>query len=146
MRFSRSSLYALYGMTLLAGAPPAAVLPLSKIRRRLRVAPSHLAKIFQALVRVGLLKSSRGVGGGFSLARPAERITALDIILAVYGPRPDLDCPIHSGARGEGCAVGRLIDEGRRRMKEVLGQATLADLAGRSRGGPTGNAPGRARL
>ena len=61
-----------------------------------------LSKILQELVRKGLLKSRRGPGGGFQLARSAELITLHDVVAAVDG----LD-------QFEECAVGleRCTDE-----------------------------------
>lgn len=48
--------------------------------------PKHfVAKIFQDLVRRGLLASAKGRGGGFALARPADKITLYDIVSAVDG-------------------------------------------------------------
>ncbi|MCU0729870.1 MAG: Rrf2 family transcriptional regulator [Sphingopyxis sp.] len=59
-------------------------------------------KLLQALVHAGLLRSSRGVGGGVKLARPAATITLADIVEAIEGPIAMTDC-----VRGEhcGCAI-----------------------------------------
>jgi Rrf2 family protein len=135
MRLSRASIYAVHGLTFLAGQPVRVFVPLSKIRDQVGLPEKHLAKIFQTLVRSGLLKSLRGVNGGFSLARPAESITALEIIRTIDGHLPRGDCPVHPEARegGHCCPINRLVFEGRQRMADVLGQATLADLTRRHR-------------
>lgn len=58
--------------------------------------PRHfVAKIFQDLVRKGLLVSAKGRGGGFALARPASEITLFDIVSIVDGT-----------SQFEGCVVG----------------------------------------
>jgi Rrf2 family protein len=46
----------------------------------------YLLKILQQLVRANVLRSKRGPRGGFSLAKPATKITMLEIIEAVDGP------------------------------------------------------------
>jgi len=147
MKLSRASVYAVHGMTFLAGQPSHEFTPLSKIRRQVGLPEKHLAKIFQSLVRAGLLKSVRGVNGGFSLARPADTITALEVIRNIDGPLPRGDCPVHPDPRDPGrcCSVSRLVCDGRQRMAEVLGQATLAELTRQSRGDPPLDATGRTR-
>jgi Rrf2 family protein len=51
-----------------------------------KIPPSFMAKILRSLVRARLLTSSRGVNGGFALARPAAEITLLDVVEAIEGP------------------------------------------------------------
>lgn len=147
MRLSRASIYAVHGLTFLAGQPSQAFVPLSKIRDQVGLPEKHLAKIFQALVRTGLLRSLRGVNGGFALARPADTITALEIIRTIDGHMPRSDCPVHPEARegGRCCTVNRLVFEGRQRMADVLGQATLAELTRRTRGDPPLGSDARSR-
>jgi Rrf2 family protein len=147
MRLSRASLYAVHGLAYLASQPALTFVPLSQIRDQVGLPEKHLAKIFQSLVRSGLLKSLRGVHGGFTLARPADTITALEIIRFIDGHPPRGDCPAHPGVRDVGrcCAVSRMVFEGRQRMAEVLGQMTLAELTRQSRGDPPLDATGRTR-
>jgi Rrf2 family protein len=94
---------------------------------------SFLGKIFQSLSKAGLVKSARGAGGGFSLAVPAEKISALAVIEAVEGPLAltrcldeDLGCE-HAG----GCALCGLFSSAQERVREVLAQGNIAELAGR---------------
>jgi Rrf2 family protein len=47
------------------------------------IPPAYLAKILQALARAGLLQSVRGRGGGFRLARPADKIRAIEVLNVV---------------------------------------------------------------
>jgi Rrf2 family protein len=138
MRLSRASIYAVHGLTFLAGQTAQKFIPLSRIRDQVGLPEKHLAKIFQTLVRSGLLRSLRGVNGGFSLARPAETITALEIIRTIDGHLPRGDCPLHPEIRDGApcCSVSRLVFESRRRMADVLAQATLADLTRNSKGDP----------
>lgn len=52
----------------------------SEIGQKFRVSSHHLAKVMNALGRAGLVKSTRGVGGGYSFSGSARRITLLDVI------------------------------------------------------------------
>jgi FeS assembly SUF system regulator len=51
-----------------------------------------VSKVLKTLGRAGLLRSHRGALGGFSLARPAERISVAEIISAIEGPIALTDC------------------------------------------------------
>lgn len=147
MRLSRASIYAVHGLTFLASHPSQTYVPLSRIREQVGLPEKHLAKIFQTLVRSGILKSLRGVNGGFTLARPADTITALEIIRTIDGHLPRGDCPVHPECRegGHSCTVSRLVFEGRQRMADVLSQATLEDLTRRSRSDSRNDSESRAR-
>src|SRR5246127_2668399 len=48
--------------------------------------PEALAKILQRLVKKGLLQSQHGTNGGYTLARPAQTISAFEVIQAIDGP------------------------------------------------------------
>jgi Rrf2 family protein len=89
-----------------------------------------MAKILRSLVRARLLRSSRGVHGGFALARPASRITLLDIVEAIEGPLSLTNCtPDPAGcARSENCPATSIWLEVQQRMAEVLKAATLENL------------------
>lgn len=88
-------------------------------------------KLVSRLGSAGLLRSVRGAGGGFRLARPAAAITVADIVEAIEGPismtqccDEDSDCAIElrCGTRAHWPQVNRAI-------RGALEQITLADLA-----------------
>ena len=92
---------------------------------------SFLAKIFQDLAKAGLLRSQRGAGGGFILARSPDQITVLEVIEAIdgrialqrcLGDEPECD-------RKEECALCFLFNQAQDRLKEVFARTSLADLA-----------------
>jgi len=82
-------------MTELALRPDAGWVPVTTIASAADLPSPYLGKILKDLVRARLLRSTRGPGGGYQLARPASEITLLDVKLSVDGP-DDL----------ERCAVG----------------------------------------
>ena len=57
-----------------------------RISKEYNISLTYLLKVLQQLVKANILRSRRGPHGGFSLARPAEEITMLEIIEAVDGP------------------------------------------------------------
>jgi Rrf2 family protein len=74
--FSRSARIGIAAISALAETSMTA----AQIARRRRISPAYLAKILTALARHGLIHGARGPGGGFTLARPPEEISLLDIV------------------------------------------------------------------
>jgi FeS assembly SUF system regulator len=96
------------------------------------VPPPTVAKLLKDLAKEGVLESHRGVHGGYTLARPPERITVLEIVRALEGPVSLTDCV--DGTEGE-CGVERLCpmrgnwDRVNRAIRAALEGVTLADMA-----------------
>ncbi len=56
-----------------------------------------MAKVLQRLAKKGLLSARHGAGGGYTLAKPPETITALEVISAIDGPLQITSCSTHHG-------------------------------------------------
>jgi Rrf2 family protein len=80
MRLSRTTTYAIQAVLALAESPPGVAVPCSQIARAGHLPERFLVHILRALVKHGLLRSSRGIEGGYSLARPPDQITLFDLI------------------------------------------------------------------
>jgi Rrf2 family protein len=122
MKLSRTSSYALQAILQLArsessGAP----IPCSRLAAEGKMPERFLLQILRSLVTHGILGSTRGVVGGYSLERSPEDISLLDVIEAVDGPVvPSL--PMHEG----------LSEEANTKLKCVL--ASVTELARRELG------------
>jgi Rrf2 family protein len=92
LRLTNAADYAILAMIHMACLPDDAVALRSEIAQAYNIPSSFMAKILRALVRARLLRSTRGVHGGFSLARPATEITLLDVVEAIEGPLAITDC------------------------------------------------------
>jgi len=110
--------------------PEGAVALRSDIAEAQGIPPSFMAKILRSLVRARLLRSSRGVHGGFALARAASRISLLDVVEAIEGPLSLTNCtPDPAGcARSDECPATSVWLEVQRKMAEVLKGTSLEDL------------------
>ena len=98
----------------------------------------YLEQILLSLKGVGLVRSKRGVGGGYVLARPTSDITLAEIVAAVDGPIVAGDCgePHKDGAcdhEGQCVLLGVWADVGNH-MREHLMSFTLADMVDQARG------------
>ncbi len=85
MIFSNACAYAIRAMSRLAMVSPDGYVLLDDLCAATYLPRHFMAKIFQDLVRRGLLTSAKGRGGGFALARPAATITLYDIVSAIDG-------------------------------------------------------------
>lgn len=77
---------------MLAGVEGDATLSGAAMAEAFGVSPSYLLKHLNTLTGAGVLESLPGPAGGYRLARPAERISLLDIVLAVEGAQPAFRC------------------------------------------------------
>jgi Rrf2 family iron-sulfur cluster assembly transcriptional regulator len=103
MKLSSKGRYAVMAMTDLARAGAGTTVSLAEIASRQEISQSYLEQLFARLRRAGLVKSVRGPGGGYRLARPAGAIDIAAIIHAVDEPMRAIRC---SGLKTKGCLSG----------------------------------------
>lgn len=94
MIYSKPCEYAIRAIAHLANVPPKGSTGGREIARQERIPEAVLGKVLQELVRKGLLKSRRGPGGGFRLARRPELITLRDVVAAIDGLDQFLECAV----------------------------------------------------
>jgi Rrf2 family protein len=109
--------YALKALTELARAGDEAPVPIGELGRRRDVPVQFLEQLFAVLRRAGVLKSQRGVKGGYSFAREPSSITVLEIVELLDGP---------IGREAEG-----VFEDAARAAREVLATTTIADVVER---------------
>lgn len=85
MRLSAKSRFAVAAMIDLALREKSGPVPLNAIGARLQISLSYLEQLFSKLRQHGLVDSTRGPGGGYTLAKPEQVISVADIISAVEG-------------------------------------------------------------
>ena len=135
LHITRKGDYAIRGMVYLAERPTGKVSLLEAIADGVAVPKALLAKIFQQFAKLGLVRSSRGAGGGFTLGRPAEDISLLEIIEAVEGPILLNRCLLAEGtcSRETACTVHPVWSDVQEKMRSLLGNVTLKQLVGKQR-------------
>ena len=120
--FSRATQYAIRAMTFLAVQPPGKLSGAREIATTQSIPKPFLWKVLHKLCRKKLVRSFKGVGGGYELAHPARRIRLSDIVAAfetapffqgcIFGSsqHPDTrSCPLHPKCTKINNAVLRLL-------------------------------------
>jgi Rrf2 family cysteine metabolism transcriptional repressor len=114
LSITTKSPYALRALTELARMGAEAPVPIGELARRREIPVQFLEQLFAVLRRAGLLKSQRGVKGGYSFARDPSEITVLDLV------------ELLDGRLGAG-AVGIFADAAEA-ARAVLASMTVADV------------------
>lgn len=94
MRLSRASAYALGAVLQLSHAPAGMPIPCSQLARHGQMPERFLLQVLRSLVNHGILVSTRGVDGGYALARSLDDISLLQILEATDGPQVPVIPPL----------------------------------------------------
>ena len=135
MRLSSLADYAVVTMSAAARAPAGARLSATNLAGEVGVPLPTVQKLMGHLVRAGLLTSARGTGGGFLLAKPADRITLAEIIEAIEGPIAMTrcveghveECQLHGS-----CRTKPHLQAANAAVRGALSSVSLATLSGKS--------------
>jgi Rrf2 family cysteine metabolism transcriptional repressor len=89
--------------------------PIAELARRREIPVQFLEQLFATLRRAGILRSQRGVKGGYTLARPADEVTVLELVELLDGPLGTTSAGVFAQAAQAASAV--------------LAEATVASVA-----------------
>lgn len=130
LKISEAASLAMHAMVYLAAEPDRRVSSV-EIATTLGVSEAHLSKVFQRLVKAGLVDSARGRSGGFTLVGSAQKITLLKIYEAMEGPLVPTRCLLGKPiCRGNHCILGGLLDTVDTQVRGYLARTRLAKLTG----------------
>lgn len=135
LKLSTKSRYALRAMIELALREGEGPVQLRELARAQQLSAKYLEQLVIPLRHAGLVQAARGPAGGYVLARPAEGISALEVVEAVEGPVCLLDCVARRDLceRSDVCAARGLWAGVREAVRGVLAQHSLAALRERQR-------------
>ena len=131
VRISRLTDYATVLLAVLA-AQPERVQTATVLAEQTHIAAPTVSKLLKQLQRAGLVTSTRGLHGGYQLARPAAQISAAAILDALEGPVALTDCSVGHGHCGieQSCRVGHVWQRLNLAIRRSLFDVSLAQLAG----------------
>jgi Rrf2 family protein len=132
---SRKARYALRALYALAADEARGPVLIAELAERENIPRKFLEAILLELKNAGALKSKKGKGGGYALARPADQITIGQIIRVIDGPLAPIPCVSEKAfVRCEECAdettcgTRQVMKKVRDAMAAILDTTTLADV------------------
>jgi Rrf2 family protein len=138
MLFSTKAEYGVRLMVELGRQPTTGPVSLNSVAEAERLPLSYLEHLVAKLRRDGLVTSTRGAHGGYSLARPAEEITMLEVVEALEGQIAPMECfhespegkvlCSHEGDSDRACATKLLWTRVQGGVNRALQGTTLAEL------------------
>lgn len=135
MKLSTKGRYAVMAMVDLAATSKGQPIALADIAERQEISLSYLEQLFAKLRRGGLVRSVRGPGGGYLLARAADETRVSDVILAVDEPIRATRCtpgsPAGCKSNKSRCLTHDLWEELGNQIQLYLGSVSLQDVVAR---------------
>jgi Rrf2 family protein len=137
MRIAQGVEWAVHLCGVLGVVPEGRTLPAGRLAEFHDLPPDYLAKHMQALSRAGIVTASRGISGGYRLAKPARSITLLDITLAIEGSEPAFrcteirrqgPCAAPSAACKQLCPIAHAFLVAETQWRKALASVTVADI------------------
>src|SRR5512139_1808072 len=131
MQLTREGDYGIRSVLYLARQPYKKISFVTEISEEYKIPRSFLAKILQKLVKAKIVRSYRGVKGGFSLARQAKDISMLDVLEAIEG-RLAMNLCLEDKRKcdfSRHCPIHSVWVTAQSKVTEVLRKSTFEDLA-----------------
>ena len=124
---SQTTEYALRAIVhLAAGTEPQTT---QTIAAATKVSPGYLSKVLQILGRAGLVRSQRGLGGGFVLDADPATLTILDVVDAVDPIQRITHCPLKIEEHGTNlCPLHRQLDDAAHCVEQAFRNTTVLEL------------------
>lgn len=132
MRLSKKTEYALRALIYASRFPEGTTFQIRDLAEKNGIPKKFLELILLELKNAGIVRSRRGVGGGYLLARRPEAIRSSEVIRVIEGPVAPADRqkePGRGGSESASFAIARLVRETAEAIETVLDRWTLADLA-----------------
>ncbi len=131
MLITKASEYAILSLIVLSSAKEP--MDSESLSRELAISKSFLAKILQSLAKAEILKSYKGVKGGFALNKDPKEITMLDVLSHVESKAPavfecspsEKDCP---SEKADVCSIWPFLNKLQHKIDDFLQNLTLADI------------------
>jgi Rrf2 family protein len=128
MKLTRASSYALHAVAHMAALGEDKPVASHHIARARGIPELFLLKILKPLVSAHILRSVKGPNGGYRLARPAAKITMLEIVEAVDGPIRGA-APLSDGSKnGLDAKLEAICTQAAEQVRRQLGKVHLSDL------------------
>lgn len=128
MMISTKGRYALRLILAIAQEGGGRPLSIREIAKRQEISEKYSEQIILQLSRAGLVTGQRGAQGGYTLSRPADQITAGEVLRAAEGSIAPVECAEIGCEHSEGCMTYGLWRRVKEAVDSVVDSTTVADL------------------
>lgn len=137
MKLSEGVEAAIHCAATLASLDRNSTMPGAALAEAFGLSPSYLLKHLNQLTAAHILESLPGPAGGYRLARAAEQITLLDVVLAIEGREPAFRCgeirqrgPVKIGASAyvKPCGINAAMLKAERAYRAALAEVRISDI------------------
>lgn len=133
MQINQATDYAFRVVSYFSSLPPETIVTAKRLSEQEKIPMRFLLKIMRILVKKDIVKSFRGIEGGYALARPPAAISLLDVIEAVEGPITLNPCLADQNSCNKNqthlCPVHPILKEIQKKLTDEFRQYNFADLS-----------------
>ncbi|MDP3920581.1 MAG: Rrf2 family transcriptional regulator [Candidatus Omnitrophota bacterium] len=135
MIYSKTCEYAIRALSYISSKGKGVFTMIPEVGRETGVPGPYVAKIFQGLVRNGILNSRRGPGGGFSMNKAPEQVSLWEIVEAIDDSssfKDDCVMGLNDCSSASACPLHEVWDKARAKILDKLRSSTLKQLTGKN--------------
>ncbi|BCL81249.1 Rrf2 family transcriptional regulator [Ktedonobacteria bacterium brp13] len=126
MKYSQATNYALHTMMFFVALPTGKTIGVQQLAELQKLSPTYLSKILTKLVKAGMIESSPGINGGYTLTRNKADLSFLEVIHAIEGTASLFHCGV--GHAQQGCLIEEVMTTAEQHMEEYLKERKLVEL------------------
>jgi Rrf2 family protein len=127
MKYSQATNYALHTMLYFVSLPPGTTIGVQQLASLQALSPTYLSKILTKLVKAGLVESTPGIHGGYTLTKNKAEISFLDVIQAIEGTASSFHCG--AGLQHDACVIQNVMMEAEQQLEDYLQARKLIEFA-----------------
>ncbi|WPC42710.1 Rrf2 family transcriptional regulator [Clostridium sp. JS66] len=127
MKYSKATNYALHIVLYMIKYDKNDNLSLQPLANNFNISATYLSKILTQLVKAGIIQSTSGVNGGYSLRKKKDDISFLDIIKATEGTGALFSCDLQED---DDCPIVKVMAEAENVMEKYLENKKLYEVIG----------------
>jgi len=128
LQLSEAATLAIHACSLIAMKSPERVTG-AQLAAWTQASQHHLSKVLAQLVKAGIIEGTRGVNGGFVLAKQPKEVSFLQIYETIEGPLAPPTCPCQRGyCKLRGCLFDGFLGRIQREFREFFEKKTLGEV------------------
>lgn len=126
MKYTKATNYALHTVLYMIEQNQSEKLSVHILAKQFQVSVTYLSKILTQLVKAGLIESVSGASGGYTLRKPLETISFMDIIQAIEGIGLLFECGLQ---QEKDCPIQKVMNDAESMLEKYLQEKKLFEIS-----------------